>query len=91
MQPNNGRFFDHGDRSGLRTPVTDLEKRGVQGREVEARLLGGSHRSGVPDVVASGFVRFGVRRLHLAVVARLAVVRKTCVGVPGHQREHPSR
>ena len=31
MQPNIGRFFDHCDCSGLRTPGTDLEKRGVQG------------------------------------------------------------
>ena len=56
-----------------------------------AGLHGGSHLSGVPGVVASGFVQIGIHRLHLAVVARLANVRKTCVSVPGHQREHPSR
>lgn len=91
VQHNINRLFDRSDRDGLRATGTGLQKRSIQVGAVEARWLGNSQCSGVPGVVASRFVRIGVHRLHLAVVARLALVRKTCVGVPGHQREHPNR
>ena len=91
MQPDIDRFLDHGDRNGLRAINTGSKMRSILVGAVGAGLLGGSHRSGVPGVIARGLVRIVIGRLNLALVARLTVVRRTCVGEPGHQRQHPDR
>ena len=64
MQPNIDRLFDRSDGNGLRSTGTGLQKRSIQVGAVVACLLGDSHRSAVPGVIASGFVRIVIRRLH---------------------------